>query len=132
VALTDIFRVTDGKVSEHWDTIHPAPAAAASGNDMFALSSSIDEHDPVLAAGSTALRSAYATRFAETPQSSASSALFITEGDLAAVRYHYRSNAPDRGKAVTEIFRVRDGKIVERWTVSQPVPPQSANPNTMF
>jgi predicted SnoaL-like aldol condensation-catalyzing enzyme len=174
VALTDIFRVTDGKASEHWDTIQPAPATTASGNDMFAtlsqpqpgdnqpatstasterlvrnyftelnqnkdltaidryVSSSIDEHDPVLATGSAALRSAYATRFAEAPQSSASSALFITEGDLAAVRYHYRSNAPDRGKAVTEIFRVRDGKIVERWTVSQPVPPQSANPNTMF
>jgi predicted SnoaL-like aldol condensation-catalyzing enzyme len=174
VALTDIFRVTDGKISEYWDTIQPAPATTASGNDMFAtlghpppsdgepatstgsteglvrdyftelnankdltaidryVSSSLYEHDPKLAAGSAALRSAYASRFAETPQSSASSALFITEGELAAVRYHYQSNASDRGQAVTEIFRVHDGKIVERWAVSQPVPAQSANQNTMF
>jgi len=174
VALTDIFRVTDGKVSEHWDTIQPVPAATASGNDMFAtlshpppgdgqaatstasteslvrnyftalntnrdltaidryVSNSLYEHDPKLATGSAALRSAYASRFAEAPESSASSELFITEGDLAAVRYHYQSDTSDRGQAVHEIFRVQDGKIVERWTVSQPVPAQSANPNTMF
>jgi len=174
VALTDIFRVTDGKVSEHWDTIQPAPAKTASGSDMFAtlsqppvsdsqsasstasterlvrsyftslntnkdltaidryVASSLYEHDPKLASGSAALKSAYASRFTEVPQSSASSPLFITEGELAAVRYHYQSHAADRGQAVTEIFRVQDGKIVERWTVSQPVPAQSANSNTMF
>jgi predicted SnoaL-like aldol condensation-catalyzing enzyme len=56
----------------------------------------------------------------------------VAEGDFAAVRYHYRSAPADRGLAVNELFRVRDGKIVERWTVSQPVPATSANRNAMF
>lgn len=96
------------------------------------VSSSLYEHDPAVVTGSAALRTAYARRFAEAPQSTASAALFITEGDLSAVRYHYQSAASDLGQAVTEILRVRDGKIVERWTVSQPVPAHSANQNTMF
>lgn len=53
------------------------------------------------------------------------------QGDL--VLLHTRSqNKPGPDVALTDIFRVTDGKIVERWTASQPVPPQSANPNTMF
>jgi predicted SnoaL-like aldol condensation-catalyzing enzyme len=174
MALTDIFRVTNGKISEHWDTIQTVPAATASGNDMFStfsgppvsdsqaatltastetlvrqyftqlntnrdlaaidryVSSSLYEHDPAVATGSAALKTAYARRFTAAPQSTASSPLFITEGDLSAVRYHYQSDASDLGQAVTEILRVRDGKIVERWTVSQPVPAHSANQNTMF
>jgi predicted SnoaL-like aldol condensation-catalyzing enzyme len=177
-AIADIFRVTNGKISEHWDALQSVPATTASGNDMFRtlsqpppadgppttdsitatdstgslvrsyfaelnanrdltaidryVSSTLYEHDPSLARGSAALRSAYANRFAEVPQSSASSPLFVTEGDFAAVRYHYQSTPADRGLAVTEMFRVQDGKIVERWTVSQPVPATSANRNTMF
>jgi predicted SnoaL-like aldol condensation-catalyzing enzyme len=48
------------------------------------------------------------------------------------VRYHYQPTPADRGQAVAETFRVRDGKIVEHWDVVQDVPATSANPNTMF
>ena len=56
----------------------------------------------------------------------------IAEGDLVVLHVHSRTNLSDRGRAVIDIFRVADGKIVEHWDVIQAVPPTSANTNTMF
>ena len=56
----------------------------------------------------------------------------IAEGDLVVLHVHSRTNLTDRGRAVIDIFRVADGKIVEHWDVIQAVPPTSANTNTMF
>jgi predicted SnoaL-like aldol condensation-catalyzing enzyme len=41
-------------------------------------------------------------------------------------------NADDRGMAVIDILRVEGCRVMEHWDVVQPVPAQSANPNTMF
>jgi predicted SnoaL-like aldol condensation-catalyzing enzyme len=34
-AIVDVFRVQNGKLAEHWDTIQPVPATTVSGHDMF-------------------------------------------------------------------------------------------------
>ncbi|MFJ8232910.1 hypothetical protein ACIQ9E_23660 [Streptomyces sp. NPDC094448] len=36
------------------------------------------------------------------------------------------------GSAILDIFRLEDGKIVERWDAIQPAPERSANPNGML
>jgi len=36
LATIDVFRVQDGKIAEHWDTLQQEPEQTASGNDMFA------------------------------------------------------------------------------------------------
>jgi predicted SnoaL-like aldol condensation-catalyzing enzyme len=56
----------------------------------------------------------------------------IAEGDLVVLHVHSRANAQDRGRAIVDIFRVKDGKVVEHWDVIQAVPETAANDNTMF
>jgi predicted SnoaL-like aldol condensation-catalyzing enzyme len=56
----------------------------------------------------------------------------IAEGDLVAIHNHVTSGPTDRGRAVVDIFRVENGKVVEHWDVVQDVPAKSANDNTMF
>ena len=56
----------------------------------------------------------------------------IAEGDLVAVHSHHVTTPADRGQAVIDLFRARDGQIVEHWHASQDVPENAANTNTMF
>jgi predicted SnoaL-like aldol condensation-catalyzing enzyme len=66
-----------------------------------------------------------------TPESIYDIKRVVAENDLVVLHVYARANAQDRGRAIIDIFRVANGKIVEHWDVVQPVPEQSANPNTM-
>lgn len=56
----------------------------------------------------------------------------LVDGDLAAVHLHGRPSPDNRGGAVVDMFRLKDGKIVEHWDVLQPIPEASVNPHPMF
>jgi predicted SnoaL-like aldol condensation-catalyzing enzyme len=56
----------------------------------------------------------------------------IAEGDLVVLHVHSVRTPGERGRAIVDIFKVEDGKIVEHWDVIQDVPEKSANQNTMF
>jgi predicted SnoaL-like aldol condensation-catalyzing enzyme len=56
----------------------------------------------------------------------------LGDGDLVMVHSHFTVSATDRGLAVADMFRIKNGKIVEHWDVIQAVPETSANDNTMF
>jgi predicted SnoaL-like aldol condensation-catalyzing enzyme len=56
----------------------------------------------------------------------------IAEDDLVVVHTHNVPVPGTKGKAVVDIFRLEDGKIVEHWDVVQEVPETSKNDNTMF
>ena len=88
------------------------------------------QHNPALASGRDA-----AVKFltkAVTRDSISDIKRVIAEGDLVVLHVHSRANSQDRGRAVVDIFRVADGKIIEHWDVIQPVPAKAENPNTMF
>jgi predicted SnoaL-like aldol condensation-catalyzing enzyme len=57
----------------------------------------------------------------------------IAECDFvwAHCHYHFGPTVP-LGKAIVEIFRFEDGKMVEHWDVIQEVPEISANRNGVF
>ena len=56
----------------------------------------------------------------------------IAEGDLAVVHNLCKEKPADRGEAVVDIFRVKQGKIVEHCDVTQTIPEKANNTNTMF
>ena len=54
------------------------------------------------------------------------------EGELVFLHVHVIPAPSEHGVAIVEIFRVRNGKIVEQWDVIQPVPEKPVNSNSMF
>lgn len=56
----------------------------------------------------------------------------IAEGDLVAVHHHLVREPGTKGIAAVDIFRVKDGKIVEHWDVLQPLPESSPNLHGAF
>jgi predicted SnoaL-like aldol condensation-catalyzing enzyme len=90
------------------------------------------QHNPLAADGAAAFI-AFAKSFkAEFPELRLDIKRVIAEGDLVVAHVHAKSAPDDRGTAAIDIFRLENGKIVEHWDVSQPVPDTSANDNTMF
>ena len=88
------------------------------------------QHNPLLASGRDAAVKFLTPRI--TRDSISDIKRVIAEGDLVVLHVHSRNNLTDRGRAVVDIFRVADGKIIEHWDVIQAVPAKAENPNTMF
>ncbi|MEE3622733.1 ester cyclase [Nitrospirillum sp. BR 11752] len=88
------------------------------------------QHTPGVADGRRALQDAYAEIFQRHPDSKAEVVRSIAQGDLVVLHVHRIPAPGDRGEAVVEIFRVADDRVVEHWSVSQPVP--ASSPDGMF
>ena len=55
----------------------------------------------------------------------------LVDGDMAAVMIHAdREGAA--GGALVDLFRLKDGKIVEHWDVNERIPVQASNPHPFF
>lgn len=90
------------------------------------------QHNPNIPDGVAGARAGLGAYFQQFPDLAVSRKRVIAEGDLVAVHSHYVNAPGERGQAVLDLFRVRNGKIVEHWDVLQDVPATSANDNTMF
>jgi predicted SnoaL-like aldol condensation-catalyzing enzyme len=57
----------------------------------------------------------------------------FADGDHVILHSHwYGLSDNPRGEAVADIFRLKDGKVLEHWDVIQQIPEKSSNANTMF
>jgi predicted SnoaL-like aldol condensation-catalyzing enzyme len=56
----------------------------------------------------------------------------FAEGDYVILHVHSVREKGARGRAIVDIFRLEDGKIVEHWDVVQDIPEKAANTNGMF
>lgn len=71
----------------------------------------------------------FTTKF---PQSFVDIKRVIAEGDLVVTHNTVKMTPEDRGLAGLDIFRLREGTIVEHWDVRQPIPDAPMNDNIMF
>ncbi|OWV81285.1 hypothetical protein ATY75_27795 [Rhizobium sp. N122] len=104
-------------------------------HDIAAASVVADEyrqHNPEVPDGKKPFVSFFTGFFKDNAQSKAEIVRSSADGDLVWLHVHATNGTEDRGQAIVDIFRVKDGKIVEHWDVIQAVPKEAANKNTMF
>jgi predicted SnoaL-like aldol condensation-catalyzing enzyme len=56
----------------------------------------------------------------------------FSDGDFVILHVHNKPTPDSVGKAIVDIFRLEDGKVVEHWDVIQEIPADPKNANTMF
>jgi predicted SnoaL-like aldol condensation-catalyzing enzyme len=56
----------------------------------------------------------------------------FADGDYVILQVHAVREPRTRGIAIIDIFRLKDGKIIEHWDVHEDILPQAANVNGMF
>jgi predicted SnoaL-like aldol condensation-catalyzing enzyme len=96
------------------------------------LGSSYRQHNPTAADGAEGLRAFIdflKTRF---PNQRGDIKRVIAEGDLVVLHVHSTRGDATPGRAIVDIFRIENGKVVEHWDVIQDIPAQAANANGMF
>ncbi|KXO03113.1 pyruvate kinase [Bacillus thuringiensis] len=96
------------------------------------VSEDYQQHNPFVADGRKAFMDFFKEDFVKNPNSSAEIKRVVAEGDTVALHVHSRTNSQDKGVTIVDIFRIKDGKIVEHWDVIQEIPNEAANNNTMF
>lgn len=88
------------------------------------------QHNPLLPDGKEPLKEAVKVWFKGAPKEKVDIQRIAADGDL--VYLHIRAKAGDKVRAIVDIFRIENGKIVEHWDVIQEVPEKSANNHPMF
>ena len=90
------------------------------------------QHNPHVPDGKAPMVGYFTEHFKNNPGAKATVVRSATDGDLVYLHVHSQTSAQDRGVAIVDIFRVKDGKIVEHWDVIQAIPEKAANDNSMF
>lgn len=102
-----------------------------SATDTF-VAATYYQHNPNIPDGAAAAKAGLSAISAQFPQLTVTPVRVIAEGDLVAVHSRLILVPGTLGQSLVDIFRVRHGKIVEHWDVTQDVPETSANGHPMF
>jgi predicted SnoaL-like aldol condensation-catalyzing enzyme len=90
------------------------------------------QHNPTAGDGAAGLKSFIEFLKTKFPSQHGEIKQIIAEGDLVALHVHSTRGDGTAGRAIVDIFRVANGKVVEHWDVIQDIPEKSANANGMF
>src|SRR4051812_42024334 len=90
------------------------------------------QHNPVAADGPEGLKGFLGFLRDKFPNSRSEIRRVFAEGDYVILHVHAVREPGTRGRAIIDIFKLENGKIVEHWDVAQDVPEKAANSNGMF
>ena len=90
------------------------------------------QHNPVAADGPEGLKAFIQFLRDKFPHNRSEIKRVFADGDYVIVHVHAIREPGTRGRAIIDIFRLENGKVVEHWDVAQDVPEKAANTNGMF
>jgi predicted SnoaL-like aldol condensation-catalyzing enzyme len=90
------------------------------------------QHTPVIGDGREGVTKFISWLHSNYPESHMEIKRAFSDGDMVILHSRWVRSPGDRGDAVVDFFRVKDGKVVEHWDVIQPIPAAAENNNTMF
>jgi predicted SnoaL-like aldol condensation-catalyzing enzyme len=101
---------------------------------MTYISPDFKQHSPHIADGRDALLRYHESKLNGPGGALVHSTIFhiLADGDLVLLHRHQTRGPGDRGMVYADLFRVKNGQIVEHWDVIQPVPDKSVSGNTMW
>ena len=90
------------------------------------------QHTPAAEDGVEGLRNYINLFLKKFPHAKGDIRRVLADGDIVAVHAHWTGLISKNGDVGIDVFRVKDGKLVEHWDVIQSIPDASKNGNTMF
>ena len=90
------------------------------------------QHNPTAADGAEGLKAFIDFLKSKYPNQRGEIKRVIAEGDLVVLHVHSTRGDGTPGRAIVDIFKVVNGKVVEHWDVIQDIPEKASNTNGMF
>jgi predicted SnoaL-like aldol condensation-catalyzing enzyme len=90
------------------------------------------QHEAIAPDGVEGLRRFFAKMSERMPQGRINVRRVFVDGDHVILHAHVVPSPGERGSARVAIFRVDGGKVVEHWSVTEPIPAETANSNGVF
>lgn len=90
------------------------------------------QHNPLVADGIEGLKNFIDFLKTNFPQAHNEIKQIFADGDYVILHVHSIRIPDTKGRAIIDIFKLKDNKIIEHWDVIQDIPEKSANPNGMF
>jgi predicted SnoaL-like aldol condensation-catalyzing enzyme len=90
------------------------------------------QHNPGAADGPEGLKAFLGFLREKFPQYHSDIKRAFADGDYVILHVHNIPTPGARGRAIMDIFKFENGKVVEHWDVAQDIPESPRNNNTMF
>ena len=96
------------------------------------LGTQYKQHNPTAADGAEGLKGFIDFLKARYPNQKGDIKRVIAAGDLVVLHVHSTRGDGTPGRAIVDIFRLENSKVVEHWDVIQDIPEKASNGNGMF
>lgn len=136
VFISPAYALTDKQAEINKQNVVEFYNAALNQKDFTAaskyLGSHYTQHNPNVADGIEGFKAIVEYIRDHYPDSHSEIKRVFVDGDYVVLHVHLVREPGTRGKAIFDLFKLENGKIVEHWDTVQDIPEKSANDNGMF